>query len=117
MRKCQAESPAKSRGVRSLTRLRVRLPGPISPSGIESAGELAPLLGALGSRPSEQNGTHSLLRGRKRIHEPYGVVGEGRRLLLIAQLRQLGDACLIVIDSGGNHVRGSFGTQQISELA
>src|SRR6266550_1254648 len=61
--------------------------------------------------------TLSPSREEAHVHEPYGVVGEGRRLLLIAQLRQLGDACLIVIDTGGNHVGSTFGTQQISELA
>ena len=44
--------PAKSMGVRSLARLRVRLPGPISPSGIELAGELARLLDAVSQRDS-----------------------------------------------------------------
>src|SRR6266705_1675255 len=54
--------------------------------------------------------TLSPSREEAHVHEPYGVVGEGRRLLLIAQLRQLGDACLIVIDTGGNHVGSTFGT-------
>src|SRR5438128_2737592 len=46
-----------------------------------------------------------------------GLVGEGRRLLLAGQLRQLVDGCLVVVDPGEHHVRGSFGTQAITELA
>src|SRR5439155_23329819 len=48
--------------------------------------------------------------------EPSGHVGVGPQLLA-GQLRQLGDGCLVVIDPGGHHVRGSFGTQVITELA
>src|SRR5712692_10216826 len=59
-----------------------------------------------------------LLPGRKRIlARLMGVVGERRWLLRAGQLRQLGDGCLVVIDPGAHHVRGSFGTQAISELA
>ncbi len=68
-------------------------------------------------RTTHRQKTGCTSREEAHVHEPYGVVGEGRRLLLIAQLRQLGDACLIVIDTGGNHVGSTFGTQQISELA
>ena len=44
---------------------------PPSPTFLSRRGldyELVQLLDALSSRPSEQNGTHSLLRGRKRMY-------------------------------------------------
>src|SRR5713101_3929955 len=59
-----------------------------------------------------------LLPGRKRIlARLMGVVGERRWLLRAGQLRQFGDGCLVIIDPGAHHVRGSFGTQVIADLA
>src|SRR6266480_530377 len=61
--------------------------------------------------------TLSPSREEAHVHEPYGVVGEGRRLLFVGQLREFVDGCLVVINPGDHHIRGSFGTQAISELA
>src|SRR5712692_10306231 len=63
-------------------------------------------------------GYPSSLRGRKGIFASLmGVLGEGCWLLRAAQLRQLGDGCLVVIDPGAHDVRGPFGTQVIADLA
>src|SRR2546426_690145 len=47
---------------------------------------------------------------------PMTTLREGRRLLA-GQLRQVRDGGLVVIDPSTHHVRGSFGSQAITELA
>src|SRR3989441_4347528 len=50
------------------------------------------------------------------FRSPMIALGEGRRLLA-GQLRQVRDGGLVVIDPSTHHVRSSFGSQAITELA
>src|SRR6267142_4474593 len=67
----RGECRAKSTGVRSLARLRVRLHGPISASGIESAGESARLWNAVVSRKGVLR--QSDARRHPRLFLPFGT--------------------------------------------